>query len=61
MTETAKDASYLTQDAYDRLRAELTQLTDEGRTEIARRIEAAREAVRAKASPPISARRDEER
>ncbi|MFB9731051.1 MULTISPECIES: transcription elongation factor GreA [Ornithinimicrobium] len=43
MTETAKDASYLTQDAYDRLRAELTQLTDEGRTEIARRIEAARE------------------
>ncbi len=43
MTETAKDASYLTQDAYDRLRAELTQLTEEGRSEIARRIEAARE------------------
>ena len=43
MTETAKDASYLTQEAYDRLRAELSQLTGEGRSEIASRIEAARE------------------
>ena len=43
MTEIAKDASYLTQDAYDRLSAELAQLTGEGRADISRRIEAARE------------------
>jgi transcription elongation factor GreA len=36
-------ASYLTQDAFDRLKAELDQLSGEGRTEIAKRIEAARE------------------
>ena len=35
--------SYLTQEAYDRLKAELDQLSGEGRTEIAKRIEAARE------------------
>ena len=43
MTGIASDASYLTQEAYDRLRAELDRLTGEGRTDIARRIEAARE------------------
>ncbi|WP_131103677.1 transcription elongation factor GreA [Ornithinimicrobium sufpigmenti] len=43
MTETAKTASYLTQEAYDRLQAELSALKGEGRTEISRRIEAARE------------------
>lgn len=43
MTDIAKDASYLTQEAYDRLSAELANLTGEGRTEISRRIEAARE------------------
>ncbi|ANS78703.1 Transcription elongation factor GreA [Serinicoccus hydrothermalis] len=42
MTETAA-ASYLTQEAYDRLQAELTQLKEEGRSEISKRIEAARE------------------
>ena len=42
MTETTA-ASYLTQEAYDRLQAELTQLKDEGRSEISKRIEAARE------------------
>ena len=42
MTETS-NASWLTQEAYDRLKAELDQLTGPGRTDIARRIEAARE------------------
>ncbi|WP_151524914.1 transcription elongation factor GreA [Serinicoccus kebangsaanensis] len=42
MTETAA-ASYLTQEAFDRLQAELTQLKGEGRSEISKRIEAARE------------------
>jgi transcription elongation factor GreA len=36
-------ASYLTQEAFDRLKAELDQLSGVGRTEIAKRIEAARE------------------
>ncbi|MCE0485626.1 transcription elongation factor GreA [Ornithinimicrobium sediminis] len=44
MTETAKaSSSYLTQEAYDRLHAELKQLSGPGRHEIAKRIEAARE------------------
>ena len=43
MTGIANEASYLTQEAYDRLRAELTRLTGEGRSDISRRIEAARE------------------
>ena len=34
---------WLTQEAYDRLKAELDQLSGEGRAEIAKRIEAARE------------------
>ncbi len=42
MTETSS-ASWLTQEAYDRLKAELEQLTGPGRVDIARRIEAARE------------------
>ena len=42
MTETATQ-SFLTQEAYDRLSAELAHLSGEGRTEIAKRIEAARE------------------
>jgi transcription elongation factor GreA len=36
-------ASYLTQEAYDRLKGELDQLSGEGRTEIAKKIEAARD------------------
>jgi len=36
-------ASYLTQEAYDRLKAELHQLSGEGRVEIAKKIEAARD------------------
>ena len=43
MSETATPtASYLTQEAFDRLKAELDQLSGDGRTEIAKRIEAAR-------------------
>jgi hypothetical protein len=37
---TAPTASFLTQDAFDRLTSELAHLTGEGRTEIAKRIEA---------------------
>jgi len=40
MTE---QVTWLTQEAHDRLSAELEQLSGEGRTEIAKRIEAARE------------------
>lgn len=43
MTETASTASYLTQEAYDRLQSELSALKGEGRSEISQRIEAARE------------------
>jgi transcription elongation factor GreA len=44
VSETATPtASYLTQEAFDRLKAELDQLSGDGRTEIAKRIEAARE------------------
>lgn len=42
MTDTAS-ASFLTQDAYDRLKAELEHLSGPGRTDISKRIEAARE------------------
>jgi transcription elongation factor GreA len=42
VTETTNQ-SYLTQAAYDRLKAELQELSGPGRTEIAKRIEAARE------------------
>lgn len=37
------EATFLTQDAYDRLSAELEELSTTGRDEIAKRIEAARE------------------
>ncbi|MGB3827312.1 MAG: transcription elongation factor GreA [Ornithinimicrobium sp.] len=44
MTETEKaTSSFLTQGAYDRLQGELKQLSGPGRTEISKRIEAARE------------------
>jgi transcription elongation factor GreA len=44
VSETATPtASYLTQEAFDRLKAELDQLSGVGRTEIAKKIEAARE------------------
>jgi len=43
VTETANKASFLTQGAFDRLRSELDELSGPGRTEIAKKIEAARE------------------
>lgn len=43
MTQTAPNASYLTQEAFDRLQAELRELSGPGRVEIAKRIEYARE------------------
>ena len=43
MTETANQASFLTQGAFDRLQAELDELSGPGRIEIAKKIEAARE------------------
>jgi len=44
VTETAKaTSSFLTQEAYDRLQSELKELSGPGRTEIAKRIEAARD------------------
>ncbi|HEY3871273.1 MAG TPA: transcription elongation factor GreA [Actinocrinis sp.] len=43
MTQTSDNATWLTQEAYDRLRAELEYLQGQGRTDIAKKIEAARE------------------
>ena len=43
MTDTATPSAYLTQEAYDRLKGELTQLSGEGRSEISKKIEAARD------------------
>ena len=44
MTDTATPAaSYLTQEAYDRLKGELTQLSGEGRSDISKKIESARD------------------
>ena len=44
MTETRDDTvTWLTQDAYDRLKAELDHLAGQGRIDIAKKIEAARE------------------
>ena len=43
MTETSETVTWLTQEAYDRLKAEYDYLTGEGRAEIVKRIEAARE------------------
>ncbi|HEU4675619.1 MAG TPA: transcription elongation factor GreA [Motilibacteraceae bacterium] len=43
MTETSANVTWLTQEAYDRLKGELDQLSGPGRVEIAKRIEAARE------------------
>ena len=44
MTETRDDSvTWLTQEAYDRLKAELDHLSGQGRVDIAKKIEAARE------------------
>ena len=43
MTETREDVTWLTQEAHDRLKAELDYLASTGRVEIAKKIEAARD------------------
>jgi len=43
VTETTSAVTWLTQEAYDRLKTELGHLTGPGRAEISKRIEAARE------------------
>jgi len=43
VTETSENVTWLTQEAYDRLKEELDYLAGEGRVEISRRIEQARE------------------
>ena len=43
MTQTSDNATWLTQEAYDRQKAELEDLQGPGRTDIAKKIEAARE------------------
>ena len=43
MTETREDVTWLTQEAYDRLKAELDHLSGPARVEIAEKIEAARD------------------
>ena len=43
MTDTSPNATWLTQEAYDRLKAEFEHMSGPGRQEIARKIEAARE------------------
>jgi transcription elongation factor GreA len=58
VTETA--AGFLTKEAYDRLRAELDQLTGEGRIEIARKIEEAREEGDLKENGGYHAAREEQ-
>ncbi|ADU47516.1 transcription elongation factor GreA [Intrasporangium calvum] len=58
MTETA--AGFLTKEAYDRLKAELDQLTGVGRIEIARKIEEAREEGDLKENGGYHAAREEQ-
>ena len=43
MTDTTANVTWLTQEAYDRLKAERDHLAGDGRTEIAKKIEAARD------------------
>jgi len=52
--------SFLTRDAYDRLSAELEELSTTGRTEIAKRIEAAREEGDLKENGGYHAAKDEQ-
>jgi transcription elongation factor GreA len=58
MTDT--NVTWLTQEAYDRLKGELDTLSGSGRTEIARRIEAAREEGDLKENGGYHAAKDEQ-
>ena len=60
MTETATKATYLTQEAYDRLKAELDEMTGQGRTDIAKKIDAARQEGDLKENGGYHAAREEQ-
>ncbi len=60
MSETVVKTSYLTQEAYDRLKAELEQLSGPGRADIVAKIEAAREEGDLKENGGYHAAREEQ-
>ncbi len=61
MTETRDDTvTWLTQDAYDRLKAELDYLSGQGRIDIAKKIEAARDEGDLKENGGYHAAKDEQ-
>ena len=60
MTETHENVTWLTQEAYDRLKDELDYLSGEGRAEIVKRIEAAREEGDLKENGGYHAAKDEQ-
>ena len=60
MSDTSTNVTWLTQEAYDRLKAELDHLTGEGRLELARKIEAAREEGDLKENGGYHAAKDEQ-
>ena len=60
MTETRENVTWLTQEAFDRLKHELDYLTGEGRAEVVSRIEAAREEGDLKENGGYHAAKDEQ-
>ncbi|MGY6498276.1 MAG: transcription elongation factor GreA [Microcella sp.] len=60
MSDTSATTQWLTQDAYDRLQAELDHLSTTGRAEIAKRIEAARDEGDLKENGGYHAAKDEQ-
>ncbi|GAB3565337.1 transcription elongation factor GreA [Spelaeicoccus albus] len=60
MTEAQSEVTWLSQEAYDRLQAEHEYLTGEGRMEIAKKIEAAREEGDLKENGGYHAAREEQ-
>ena len=60
MTETREDVTWLTQEAHDRLKAELDYLAGPGRVEIAKKIEAARDEGDLKENGGYHAAREEQ-
>ena len=60
MTQTSENVTWLTQDAYDQLRAELEHLSGPARTEITQKIEAAREEGDLKENAGYHAAREEQ-
>jgi transcription elongation factor GreA len=60
VTETRESVTWLTQEAYDRLKHELDYLTGEGRAEVVSRIEAAREEGDLKENGGYHAAKDEQ-